>query len=128
MSNDHLNRKILIVDDNQELVRALQLLLKNYALILAESGKQAVEMAFTLEPDLILMDIIMPEMDGLEATRLIRQNPKTRSIPILAITAGLSNSIEDECSQAGCDDFISKPFTIVQLSSRIEKLLKQDSV
>jgi len=128
MSNDHLNRKILIVDDNQELVRALQLLLKNYALILAETGKQAVEMAFTLEPDLILMDIIMPEMDGLEATRMIRQNPKTRSMPILAITAGVSNSIEDECSQAGCDDFISKPFTIEELGSRIEKLLKQDSV
>ena len=128
MSGHDLNKKILIVDDNQELVRERQLLLKNYALILAESGKQAVEMAFTLEPDLILMDIIMPEMDGLEATRMIRQNPKTRSMPILAITAGVSNSIEDECSQAGCDDFISKPFTIEELGSRIEKLLKQDSV
>ncbi len=120
-----MNNKILIVDDNQELVRALQLLLKDYDLILADNGKQAVEMAFTLEPDLILMDILMPEMDGLQATRMIRQNPKTRSMPILAITAGVSNSIEDECSQAGCDDFISKPFTIEQLASRIENLLQQ---
>jgi len=68
MSGRNLNKKILIVDDNQELVRALQLLLKNYNLILAENGKQAVEIAFTLQPDLILMDILMPEMDGLQAT------------------------------------------------------------
>jgi len=122
-----MSKKILIVDDNKELVRVLHLLLKNYDLIVAENGKQAVEIAITLEPDLIVMDIIMPEMDGLEATGLIRQYPKTRSIPILAITAGVNNSIEDECSQAGCDDFISKPFTIEELASRIEKLLKQDS-
>ncbi len=118
-----MNKKILIVDDNQELVRALQLLLKNYDLILAENGKQAVEMAFTLEPDLILMDILMPEMDGLEATRMIRQNPKTRSMPILAITAGVSNGIKEECDKSGCDDFIAKPFTFEQLASRIKNLL-----
>jgi CheY-like chemotaxis protein len=124
MSGRNLNKKILIVDDNQELVRALQLLLKNYNLILAENGKQAVEIAFTLQPDLILMDILMPEMDGLQATRMIRQNPQTRSIPILAITAGISIGIEEECSQSGCDDFIAKPFTIEQLASRIENLLQ----
>jgi CheY-like chemotaxis protein len=123
MSGRDVNKKILIVDDNRELVRALQLLLKDYDLILAENGKQAVEMAFTLEPDLVLMDIIMPEMDGLEATRMIRQNPKTRSLPILAITAGVSNGIEEECFQSGCDDFIAKPFTIEQLASRIAILL-----
>ena len=125
MSDHDLNKKILIVDDNQELVTALQLLLKNYDLILAENGKQAVEMAFTLEPDLILMDILMPEMDGLEATRMIRQNPKTRSVPILAITAGVSIGIKEECAKSGCDDFIAKPFTFEQLASRIKNLLQQ---
>ena len=125
MTGHNLNKKILIVDDNRELVRALQLLLKDYDLILAENGKQAVEMAFTLEPDLVLMDIIMPEMDGLEATRMIRQNPKTRSMPILAITAGVSNGVKEECEKAGCDDFIAKPFTIEQLASRMKILLQQ---
>ena len=125
MGNHDPNRKILIVNDNRELVRALQLLLKNYDLILAENGKQAVEIAFTLKPDLILMDILMPEMDGLQATRLIRQNPQTRSIPILAITAGVTIGMEEECSQSGCDDFIAKPFTIEQLASRINTLLRQ---
>ncbi len=119
-----MGKKILIVDDNQDLVNALQLLLKRYDLILAENGKQAVEMAITLEPDLILMDIMMPEMDGLQATRLIRENLRTRSIPILAITAGISTSIEDECLRIGCDDFIAKPFTYEQLVSHMAKLLK----
>ena len=82
-------------------------------------------MAFTLEPDLILMDILMPEMDGLEATRMIRQNPRTRSTPILAITAGVSNGIKEECAKPGCDDFIAKPFTFEQLASRIKNLLQQ---
>ncbi len=124
-----MKKKILIVEDNPDLSKVLELLLKiPYETISVKNGDEAVDLAVTVVPDLILMDIIMPEMDGLGATRLIRQNPQTRSIPILAITAGVSNSIEDECSQAGCDDFISKPFTIVQLSSRIEKLLKQDSV
>ena len=120
-----MKKKILIVEDNQDLRQLLQLQLEHggYETILARSGKQAVEMAFTLEPDLVLMDIIMPEMDGLEATRMIRQNPKTRSMPILAITAGVSNGIKEECSQSGCDDFIAKPFTIEQLASRIEILL-----
>ncbi len=124
-----MKKKILIVEDNPDLSKVLELLLKiPYETISAKNGDEAVDLAVTVVPDLIIMDIIMPEMDGLGATRLIHQNPQTRSIPILAITAGVSNSIEDECSQAGCDDFISKPFTIVQLSSRIEKLLKQDSV
>ena len=122
-----MSKKILIVDDNKELVKVLQLLLKNYDLIVAENGKQAVELAHTLEPDLIVMDLIMPEMDGLEATGLIRQYPKTGSIPILAITAGINNSIQNQCSQMGCDDFISKPFTIEELVSRIEKLLNHGS-
>ncbi len=123
-----MKKKILIVEDNADLNKVLELLLKSpYETIVAVNGKQAVDIAATQVPDLIVMDIIMPEMDGLEATRLIRQNPKTRSIPILAITAGLSNSIEDECSRIGFDDFMAKPFTYEQLVPRIRKLLKQDS-
>ncbi len=123
-----MKKKILIVEDNADLNKVLELLLKSpYETIMATNGKQAVDIAATQVPDLILMDIIMPEMDGLEATRLIRQNPKTRSIPILAITAGLTNSIEDECSRIGFDDFMAKPFTYEQLVPRIRKLLKQDS-
>jgi len=123
-----MKKKILIVEDNADLSKVLELLLKSpYETISAKNGEEAVDLAVTEIPDLIIMDIIMPEMDGLEATRLIRQNPQTRSIPILAITAGVSIGIERECSQAGCDDFMAKPFTYEQLIPRIRKLLKQDS-
>jgi len=120
-----MRKKILIVDDNSDLLDVLQQGLKQYDLILAENGKQAVEIAYTLYPDLILMDLMMPEMDGPQAIGLIRQNPKTHSIPILAISAGFITNVKEECSQIGCDDFIAKPFTFTQLGYRIEKLLKK---
>ena len=125
-----MKKKILIVEDNQELVKVMQMGLNNpypYDTILAMTGKQAVDMAAAQLPDLILMDIMLPEMDGLQATRLIRQNPKTRSIPILAVTAMTTLKDKEDCFQSGCNDYIAKPFTFEQLRSRIEKLLKQDS-
>jgi len=123
-----MRKKILIVEDNQELVKVMQIGLNNpYDTIPAMTGEQAVDMAVTQLPDLILMDIIMPEMNGLEAASLIRENPKTRSIPILAVTALNSHKDKEKCLKSGCDDYIAKPFTFEQLRSRIEKLLNQDS-
>ena len=122
-----MKKKILIVDDNEDLNKFVQMSLKDsFETISAINGEDAVDLAVTEVPDLIVMDLMMYEMNGLEATRLIRQNPKTRSIPIIAITGGLSNTIENECSRIGCDDYLSKPFTAAELSSRITKLLKQN--
>ena len=119
-----MKKTILIVEDNLDLFKALRLLLKDkYDIVAATNGKQAVERAATQLPDLIMMDIIMPEMDGMDAIHMIRQNPDTASIPILAVTATVSNTIEEECYNMGCDDFISKPFTYEQLVPHIEKLL-----
>jgi len=123
-----MKKKILIVDDNTRVNKLVQMSLKDsYETISAKNGEEAVGLAVMEVPDLILMDLMMYEMNGLEAIRLIRQNPKTRSIPIIAITAGLSDTIEDECLSIGCDDYLAKPFTYEQLVPRIEKLLKQDS-
>ncbi len=123
-----MKKKILIVDDNEDLIKIVQMSFKDsYETPSAKTGEEAVGLAVMEVPDLILMDIMLPEMDGLQATQLIRMHPKTRSIPILAITAGLSNSIEDECSRIGFDDFMAKPFTYRQLVPRIRKLLKQYS-
>jgi len=123
-----MKKKILIVDDNARVNKFVQMSLRDsYETLSAKNGEEAVGLAVMEVPDLILMDLMMYEMNGLEAIRLIRQNPKTRSIPIIAITGGLSNTVEDECSRIGCDDYVSKPFTAAELSSRIKKLLKQDS-
>ncbi len=124
-----MKKKILIVDDNPDLISILQVQLKDmgYDTVQATNGMQAVDIATAQLPDLILMDIIMPVTDGLEATRLIRENPKTSSIPILAVTALDGPIYEEECLESGCNDHIAKPFTTKELVSRIEKLLNQDS-
>jgi len=120
-----MKKKILIAEDNLAVNKALQLILEpRYETIPAMDGKQAVEFAATQLPDLILMDIIMPVMNGFQASRWIRQHPKTHSIPILAVTAMTTLKDKEECLQSGCDDFIAKPFRAEDLCSCIEKLLK----
>jgi len=120
-------KKILIVEDNLDMIDILQVLLKNlgYEFILATNGKQAVDIAAAQLPDLIMLDIVLPEMNGLDAARLIRRKSETRYIPILAVTSMNAYKDKQECLQSGCDDYISKPFTHEQLSSRIKKLLPQ---
>ena len=119
-------KKILIVEDNLDLTYILLRVVENagYDSILAVNGKEAVEMADSQRPDLILMDIMMPEMNGFEATRLIRENPKTRLIPIIAVTAMSSAKDREDCLKCGCSDYMSKPFTPSQLAANIEKHLK----
>ncbi len=123
-----MRKKILIVDDNPVVNKVLQLFLEpRYETIPAMDGKQAVDIAANQLPGIILMDIIMPVMNGYQATRLIRQNPKTSSIPILAVTARDGRTYEEECFQSGCDDYIAKPFLAEDLFPCIEKLLKKSS-
>ncbi|NIO08633.1 MAG: response regulator [Deltaproteobacteria bacterium] len=119
-----MKKKILIIEDNEALIKVLRLLLKrSYEVYLALNGEQGVAMANAKRPDLIIMDILLPGMDGLKATDIIRKNPNTRSIPILAITASVNGNGREECLQMGCNDFIPKPFTFEELLPRIEKLL-----
>jgi len=118
-------KKILIVEDNQDVADVVQMILEHlgYVPLVAMTGKQGVNLATSQLPDLILLDISLPEMDGFAAARQIRQNPKTHSIPILATTGKASFEDRKRCLQNGCDDYISKPYTPKQLASRIERLL-----
>ena len=124
-----MKKKILIVEDDRDLCHIVQMHLEllGYDSILAVNGKEAVDLATSHLPDLIVMDIMLPVMDGLQATRLIREHPNTQSTPILAMTAKVTSEDKEECLRSGCDDFIAKPFTSKQLTSIIEKLLKQDN-
>ncbi len=123
-----MKKKILIAEDHTAVTKALQILLEpRYETISAINGKQAVEFAVSEQPDLILMDLIMPVMNGYQASRWIRQHPKTHSIPILALTALDTLEHKEECFQSGCNDFIVKPFLVEDLVPRIENLLKQNS-
>ncbi len=124
-----MKKKILIVDDNPDLISILRVQLEHrgYDTVQATNGMQAVDIATAQMPDLIVMDIMMPRMNGLQAARLIRKNPKTRSIPMLALTAKVSRADTEECLESGFNDHIAKPFTTMELVSRIEKLLNQDN-
>ncbi len=115
-------KKVLIVEDHPDLVDRLTRQLKRlgFAVISADNGMRGVEKAITEKPDLILMDIMMPVMDGREATRIIRSNKKTKNIPILATTAITEKSQLRECIEAGCNDYIIKPFTFEKLQCKIQ--------
>jgi len=125
LKNTQMTRKVLIAEDDPDMIEMIQMTLDHwgYDSILAKNGKEAVDMAASQLPDLVLLDIMMPNMDGFEAARLIRQNPKTHSIPILAVTAKVLRKDREECLKNGCNDYLSKPFTVEELASKIEKLL-----
>ncbi len=118
-------KKALIVEDHPDLLDALARQLKKlgFAVISADNGMGGVEKAITEKPDLILMDIMMPGMDGREATRRIRFNPETKDIPILAITALFRESELRGCIEAGCNDYIVKPFTFEKLQEKIQDFI-----
>ena len=124
-----MRKTILIVDDDLDLCYILQTVFTQlgYDSILAVNGREAVDLATSQLPDLILMDIMLPVMDGLQATRLIRENASTHSIPVLAMTARVSIEDKKDCFRSGCDEFIAKPFTVKELIACIEKLFKQPS-
>ncbi len=120
-----MTKKVLIVEDNIDLIQVLGLTLEfeGYEVIWATDGNQALNIAASTLQDLILLDLSLPDMDGLEVARQIRQNQKTHSIPILATTGRVSFEDKENCLQSGCDDYISKPYTPKELVARIEKLL-----
>ncbi len=122
-------KKILIVDDDLDLCHIIRTFLDRlgYDTALAVNGREAVDLAISQLPDLILMDIMLPVMDGLQATRMIREHPDTHSTPIVAMTARVTMDDKRSCFRNGCDDFIAKPFTVKELIFCIEKLLKQPS-
>ncbi|WEX74168.1 response regulator [Sinorhizobium numidicum] len=117
--------RILLVEDN-EMNRDMlsrRLSRRGFDVLIAENGKAGVELAASEKPDLILMDMSLPVMDGWEATRLIKANPVTSSIPVIALTAHAMASDREMAIEAGCDDYDSKPVDLPQLVRKIEQLL-----
>ena len=118
--------KILVVDDEPQNIRLLEanLLPKGYEVLAASSGKEALEAVTVNDIDLILLDIMMPEMDGFEVTRRIRAEEATQLIPIVLVTALKETEDRIKGIDAGCDDFISKPFDKNEVLARVNTLLK----
>ncbi len=117
--------KILLVEDN-EMNRDMlsrRLLRNNFEVVMAVNGREGVEMAKSEKPDLILMDMSLPVMDGWEATRTIKADEATKAIPVIALTAHAMESDRQEALQAGCDDFDTKPIELPRLLGKISALL-----
>ncbi|MFQ5849510.1 MAG: response regulator [Candidatus Binatia bacterium] len=118
-------RKVLVVEDHPDMLEVLsrQMEMMGFSVIPAKRGMEGVEKALEEKPQLILMDILMPGMDGREATRMIRSNPRTQDIPILAATVLFRESDLRSCIDAGCSDYIVKPFTFQQLRGKIQEFI-----
>ena len=120
-----MTKLILVVEDQEDNMQILRDLLvnANYQLIEAENGEQALAAVAKQRPDLILMDIQIPIIDGYEATRRIKADPALRSIPIIAVTSHALSGGEEKARAAGCDDFVPKPFSPRQLLAKIREFL-----
>jgi len=118
-------KAILIVDDDPKSLKLTRDLLSvvGYTIIEATDGKKAVELARSRKPDLILMDIHMPIMDGFAAIRMIKAETTTRNIPVIAITASIMKSDIEKVVQAGYNGYIAKPIDIKELLKKVEEYL-----
>jgi two-component system, cell cycle response regulator DivK len=119
--------KILLVEDNEMnrdmLSRRLER--RGYEIVVAVDGGEGLELARTAAPDLILMDMSLPVLDGWEATRRLKAAPETHKIPVIALTAHAMRGDQEKALEAGCDDYDTKPVDLPRLLGKIETLLGQ---
>ncbi|TSA55627.1 MAG: response regulator [Dehalococcoidia bacterium] len=123
-----MSNLILIVEDDSKTLKLLRDTLKaqRYRVIEAANGKEAIELATRQKPDLITMDVQLPVMNGLDAARAIKANPTIGYIPIIALTADAMKGQDQIALEAGCEAYISKPFSIDVLLETIKKYLPED--
>jgi CheY-like chemotaxis protein len=121
--------KVLLVEDNEESRDGLSRRLRRqgYDVLTAVDGRQGVEAARAEAPDLILMDMSLPVLDGWEATRRIKADPQTRGIPVIALTASAMKGDRETALEAGCDDYDTKPVEFARLLAKMQSLLDRKS-
>jgi two-component system, cell cycle response regulator DivK len=120
------NRRILVVEDQEDNRRILRDLLtsRGYDLVEAEDGEKALAMAEDRSPDLILMDVQIPLIDGYEVTRRLKANPALRAIPIIVVTSYALSGDESKARAAGCNAYVSKPYSARQLLAKIQEYIR----
>jgi two-component system cell cycle response regulator DivK len=118
-------KRILVVEDTEDNRRIIRDLLTSagYEMIEAATGEQGVAMAAEHHPDLILMDIQLPVLDGYEATRRIKANPALRHIPVIAVTSYALSGDEERTREAGCDAYVAKPFSPRLLLAKVREFI-----
>ncbi|MBI2091576.1 MAG: response regulator [Deltaproteobacteria bacterium] len=121
-----MTKKILIVDDEKDLVETLSFRLEaaGYAIITAFDGKEGLEKARSEKPDIVLLDIMMPKMDGYQVCRMLKFDDEYKHMPIIMLTARGQEQDKKTGENVGADDYVTKPFDSGDLLTRIKKLLK----
>ena len=119
------NGRILVVEDNRDNMTLIADMLDalNYEVLYAHDGWHGVDTAVEQQPDLILMDLSLPIMDGWTATRTLKANTSAKHIPIIALTAHAMSGDRERAISAGCDEYVAKPIDLVELNTKILKLL-----
>lgn len=122
-----VNKKILVVDDEKNIVDLIHMNLERsgYQVIPAYTGKEAITKTIDLEPDLVLLDLMLPDIDGFEVCRMIKLNEKTKDVPIIMITAKSEEADKVIGLGLGADDYVTKPFGIRELEARIKTVLRR---
>ena len=122
-------KKILIVEDNPQNMRLVEMILRDqdYSLLQATDGEKALDVVSQEIPDLIIMDIQLPGMNGLDVTRMLRKNTATSSIPIIGMTAYAMKGDREKIMAAGCDVYISKPINTRELPGLIKSILDRQN-
>ena len=122
-----MKEKILVVEDNPRNIRLIEMTLsaRGYTLLKATDGEEALDMATRERPDLILMDMQLPKMNGIEVTRKLRQVPAFSRVPIIALTASAMKGDREKFIAAGCNAYLSKPINTRKLPEIVAEILKQ---
>jgi CheY-like chemotaxis protein len=121
--------KVLVVEDNEMNMQLVEYLLEEggFEIVKATSGEEALRLTTSEKPDLVLMDIHLPGMDGLSVVRQMKQNDNTRAIPVLALTAHAMRGDRDRFLEAGCDGYISKPIDVKTFIPSLQRYLGFDA-
>lgn len=121
------SRTILVIEDNELNRKLCRAILENFSatVVEAETAEAGLKLLERQQPDLILMDIQLPGMDGLQATKIIKKHPVWKDIPVVACTAHAMQGDELKIEGAGCDGYITKPYNIVALADEVDQIIRQ---
>ncbi len=119
-------KRVLVIEDTEQNMRLFRAILRmeGAEVLEADGGRAGIALAEREHPDVIIMDIQMPDMDGLTATRLLRARPQTRDIPVIAVTASVMDGDRDKTFEAGCDGYISKPIDPAVFGEQVAAFLR----
>jgi DNA-binding response OmpR family regulator len=120
-------KKILVVDDSRTSLFLEQMILKKqaYDVVTAQNGEEGVSKAMAEKPDLVLMDVVMPKMNGFEAVRRLRQEPATRDIPVIMVTTRGEGPNVETGFESGCNDYVTKPVDALELLTKVKSCLHE---